>query len=78
MPIMEVKTDSTNATKPRPAGAPTLNPEDQARVDAFLSRGVNAVPRKPFRPMLLMILLIVVVTSLSLLSLGLARYAGIY
>ncbi len=55
-----------------------LNPEDQARVDEFISRGVNAVERKPFKPLRLMIMLIVVVIGLSVLSQLLARWAGIY
>lgn len=55
-----------------------LYPEDQARVDAFLKRGVNSVERKPFRPVLLIILLIVVVTGFSLLSQGIAYWAGVY
>ena len=55
-----------------------LYPEDQAKVDAFLKRGVNSVERKPFRPFLLLLLLLVVVTSLSGLSLLLANLAGVY
>tara|TARA_B110000503_G_scaffold102007_1_gene152369 strand:+ start:2230 stop:2511 length:282 start_codon:yes stop_codon:yes gene_type:complete len=55
-----------------------LYPEDQAKVDAFLKRGVNAVERKPFRPLLLMMLLVVVVTAFSFLSQGIAQWAGIY
>lgn len=55
-----------------------LYPEDQAKVDAFLQRGVNSVERKPFRPLLLIALLIVVVTGFSLLSQGIARWAGVY
>lgn len=55
-----------------------LYPEDQARVDGFLERGVNSVERKPFRPLFLIILLIVVVTGFSLLSQGIARWAGVY
>jgi hypothetical protein len=55
-----------------------LRPEDQARVDAFLKRGVNSVERKPFRPILLMTMLIVVVAGLSLLSQLIARVAGVY
>ena len=55
-----------------------LYPEDQARVDEFLSRGVNSVERKPFRPGRLLIMLIVVVMGLSILSQFLARWAGIY
>ncbi len=55
-----------------------LYPEDQARVDEFLSRGVNSVERKPFRPMRLLIMLIAVVMGLSILSQFLARWSGIY
>ena len=55
-----------------------LRPEDQAKVDDFISRGINSVERKPFRPMRLMILLIVVVLGLSILSQFLARWAGVY
>ena len=56
----------------------TLNEEDQKKVDEFISRGVNSVERKPFRPMLLLLLLIVMVTALSLFSQFLAQWAGIY
>jgi len=55
-----------------------LHAEDQARVDAFLKTGVNSVERKPFRPVLMIVLLIVVVTGFSLLSQGIALWAGIY
>jgi hypothetical protein len=55
-----------------------LYPEDQAKVDEFIKRGVNAVERKPFRPLRLMIMLVVVVVGLSVLSQLLARWAGIY
>ncbi len=55
-----------------------LYPEDQAKVDAFVSRGVNSVERKPFKPLRLVILLIAVVTGFSLLSQVIARWAGVY
>ena len=55
-----------------------LYPEDQARVDGFISRGINSVERKPFRPMRLLVLLVVVVLGLSLFSQWLAHWAGIY
>lgn len=55
-----------------------LNPDDQARVDEFLVRGVNAVERKPFRPLRLLIGLVVVVTLFSLFSQLLARWYGVY
>lgn len=55
-----------------------LHPEDQARVDEFIRRGVNSVERKPFRPMRLLLILIAIVTGLSIFSQFLARWAGIY
>ncbi len=55
-----------------------LYPEDQAKVDEFITHGINSVERKPFRPGRLLILLIVIVFSLSILSQFLARWAGIY
>ena len=57
---------------------PVLSKEDQARVDRFISTGVNATEKKPFRPILLILLLIVVVTGFSLLSQILERMAGVY
>lgn len=57
---------------------PRLYPEDQAKVDAFISTGVNAVERKPFKPLRLVVLLVVSVTAFSLLSQVIARWAGIY
>ena len=57
---------------------PRLSPEDQAKVDEFLSRGVNSVERKPFRPLRLLAILVVCVTGLSVLSLFLSRLAGVY
>jgi Protein of unknown function (DUF3094) len=56
----------------------SLYPEDQKKVDEFVSRGINSVQRKPFRPLRMVFLLIVVVTLLSILSQGLARWAGVY
>ena len=55
-----------------------LSKEDQHRVDGFLARGVNSVERKPFRPVFLIVVLIAVVTGFSLLSQGIAQWAGIY
>ncbi|MEQ8803090.1 DUF3094 family protein [Haliea sp.] len=57
---------------------PRLYPEDQAKVDAFVSSGVNSVQRKPFKPLRLVFLLVAVVTGFSLLSQVIARWAGIY
>jgi Protein of unknown function (DUF3094) len=55
-----------------------LYPEDQEKVDGFISRGVNSVERKPFRPLRLLVVLIAVVMGLSILSQLLARWAGVY
>lgn len=55
-----------------------LSDADQAKVDAFLARGVNAVERKPFKPLFLIFLLIAVVAGFSLLSQGIAQWAEIY
>ncbi|MEP4486069.1 MAG: DUF3094 family protein [Halioglobus sp.] len=62
--------DNTDSTR--------LYPEDQAKVDEFVSRGVNSVERKPFRPIRLLFLLIAVVTLLSVFSQLLADWAGVY
>ncbi len=56
----------------------SLYPEDQKKVDEFVSRGVNSVERKPFRPGRLLLLLVAITIGLSLLSQFLARWAGIY
>ena len=55
-----------------------LSPDDRAKVDAFTSKGINAVDRKPFRPFRLLIILAAVVLGLSLFSQFLVRWAGIY
>ena len=55
-----------------------LSDADQAKVDAFLERGVNSVERKPFKPLVLILLLMAVVAAFSLLSQGIAQWAGIY
>ena len=55
-----------------------LHPEDQARVDEFIQRGVNSVERKPFRPLRLLVILIAIVLGLSIFSQFLARWAGVY
>ena len=57
---------------------PRLTPEDQAKVDDFVSKGVNAVERKPFRPLRLLLFLVIVVSGLTGLSLLLAELSGVY
>ena len=55
-----------------------LYPEDQARVDKFVSSGINSVERKPFKPFRLILGLFSVVLLLSIFSQLLVRWAGIY
>lgn len=45
-----------------------LNPEDQRRVEQYLSSPQHRTPRRPFRPWLLMLGLLAVVIALGLLS----------
>ena len=70
MPEPDAPTDTDDAKK--------LSDADQSRVDAFLERGVNSVERKPFKPLVLILLLMAVVAAFSLLSQGIAQWAGIY
>ena len=70
MPEPESPTDIDHAKK--------LSDDEQAKVDGFLERGVNSVERKPFRPLRLIFLLMAVVAGFSLLSQGIAQWAGIY
>ena len=55
-----------------------LYPDDQAKVDEFIHKGVNSVERKPFKPLRLLMILIGIVTFLSIGSQLLARWAGVY
>ena len=72
------KADAAPASGVEADDQPRLKAEDQARVDAFLTRGVNSVERKPFRPGLMIIMLITVVMVLSIFSQLLAKWSGIY
>jgi|TARA_R110001583_G_scaffold24211_2_gene88555 hypothetical protein len=55
-----------------------LNPDDQAKVDAFLKQGYNETERKPFRPMKLLGILFVIVSFITVGSLVLARMSGVH
>ena len=70
---MQQSSDNGSASEPQ-----KLSEVDQARVDGFLARGVNATERRPFRPLLLIIILMAVVAGFSLLSQGIARWSGVY
>ena len=45
-----------------------LNPEDQSRVDQYLSAPQHQVQRQPFKPWKLLVLTLAVVVVLGLLS----------
>ena len=70
---MQQPSDDESASEPQ-----KLSQVDQARVDGFLARGINATERRPFRPLLLIIILMAVVAGFSLLSQGIARWSGVY
>ena len=72
---MAVKSDSAQVDSTE---SQKLSQADQAKVDGFLERGVNSVERKPFRTLFLIFLLMAVVAGFSLLSQGIAQWAGIY
>lgn len=52
-----------------------LSPDDQRRVNEYLSAPQHQVERRPFRPWRMMLVLLVAVFSLGLLSLLLGRLA---
>lgn len=54
-----------------------LSPEDQARVDSVLHRGVNSVERKPFRVWTLFAALLALLTLMSLFSFFIAWQHGV-
>jgi len=45
-----------------------LTPEDQQKVDAYLSAPQHQVERKPFRPLLMLGVVLLVVLALGILS----------
>ncbi|MCY1281306.1 hypothetical protein D9M68_183840 [compost metagenome] len=53
--------------------ASRLSPDDQARVDHYLSAPQHQVERKPFRPWLLLAIILACVIGLGLLSRLLSR-----
>ncbi|MBA1186865.1 DUF3094 family protein [Stutzerimonas nitrititolerans] len=50
-----------------------LNPDDQKRVDEYLSAPQQQTERRPFRPLFLLAMVLVVVIGLGLLSRLLSR-----
>ena len=53
-----------------------LSAEDQARVDAYLSRGYNETQRKPFRGIKLLVVLYAIVLLLSVMSIWLGKFVA--
>ena len=56
---------------------PELYPEDQQKVDKFLSANVNDVERAPFRPLLLLGVIVFVLALLTLVSFFVAFGHGV-
>ena len=50
-----------------------LNPDDQKRVDEYLSAPQHQTERRPFRPLFLLVMVLFVVIGLGLLSRLLSR-----
>lgn len=56
---------------------PKLYPEDQERVDRYLSASIHQVNRKPFRPLLLLAIIIASMGVLTAIAWLLARSHGV-
>lgn len=54
-----------------------LTPEDQARVDAYVTRGFNDVERKPFRPMMLLFVLFLIVSGMGGIAYLIGKIQGL-
>jgi hypothetical protein len=54
-----------------------LTPEDQEKVDRYLSSSIHQVERKPFRPWLLLGVIVCVMIALSVFSYGIAWRHGV-
>jgi len=56
---------------------PKLSPDDQAKVDKFLSSGYNDIERRPFRPIRLALILWCIVSILGLIAWLYAKRLGL-
>lgn len=56
---------------------PELYPDDQKKVDRFLASNVNAVERKPFRPLRLLAIIVVVLGVLTAAAYWIAMNHGV-
>lgn len=56
---------------------PELYPEDQRKVDEFISSNVNDVERKPFKPLKLLAIIVAVLGVVTLVSYVVAVTHGV-
>ncbi|MCD9458135.1 DUF3094 family protein [Marinibactrum halimedae] len=56
---------------------PLLNSNDQRNVDKYVSSGINAVERKPFRPWLLLGVILLTMLLFSALAWWIGWFAGV-
>lgn len=56
---------------------PKLSPEDQEKVDRYLSTSIHQVDRKPFRPWLLMTVIMLIMGLLTLIAWVIAKFQGV-
>lgn len=56
---------------------PELSPEDQKKVDEFVSSNVNTEERPPFRPLRLLLVLLFVLLALTGISFMVAHDHGV-
>lgn len=53
-----------------------LFPEDQAKVDEFITTGYNSTERRPFRPLRLLLVLWIIVSLLGVIAWAYAKHLG--
>lgn len=56
---------------------PKLYPEDQQKVDRYLSASIHQVERKPFRPLLLLGVVMASMGVLTLVAWLIAKFHGV-
>jgi hypothetical protein len=61
----------------RGAEMPELYPDDQEKVNKYLSSNVNDVERKPFRPLILLVVVVLSLTALTYLGVFLSVDHGV-
>ena len=56
---------------------PELYPEDQAKVDAYLTTNVNTVDRRPFKPLKLLLVIIIFLVIMTAIAFFVAQNHGV-